>query len=89
MAAQTQKAHREAMEELVSFMRDTGLSTYRGPLLGNGWKVDLVEVQLGPAPYRAPEEPKVKPHPAEPPPRGDDGLTEEEQRLVYAASGGR
>ena len=87
MAVHSAKAHKEAMLELVEFMRETGMTSYRGPLMGRGWKVDAIQLELGSAPVRAapvePEAKRKKGEHEEPPKRDIDGLTEEEQRVVY------
>lgn len=82
----TPMAHRDSMDELVRFMRDRGLISYRGPLVGEGWKVQEVQLSLStdwtPPPPPQPEKPALPP--PEPPKRSEaDGLTKDEQRLLY------
>lgn len=78
----TKKAHTEALEGLVGFMRDNGLTSYRGPLIGDGWRVEL-EVELGAPVHKPLPVKREKEQPTEAPKRGPDGLTQDEQVELY------
>lgn len=72
------------LQALIDQLRANGVTRYRGQSGGGE-----IELELGPsiAPA-APSTPAPRPEPTEPEPRGDDGLTKEQQAEWYRSSGG-
>lgn len=74
------------LKALVATLRENGVTHYSGPLPGCD---DVVQLELASLPRAAehfPPAPRLEP--TEPEPRGDDGLTKEQQAEWYRSSGG-
>lgn len=69
----------DELKTFVAVLREAGVQSYKGQTPSS----DHVEVVLGPLPRAPVVGEKADSVPAEPPKRGPDGLTADEQTLMY------